>query len=70
MAQGVVDPAIFESLQGKIDDDKIFRDVCLAKKKWCVVVANRCDFRASAISYKSLRSKVVATIYRYMEPSH
>jgi hypothetical protein len=27
MAQGMVDPAIFESLQAKIDDEKTFRDV-------------------------------------------
>jgi hypothetical protein len=60
MAQGMVDLAIFESLQGKIDNDKIFRDVCFVLKLLRVVVANLRDIRASAISYKSLRSKVTA----------
>jgi hypothetical protein len=27
-AQGMVDPAIFEHLQSKIDEDTSFRDVC------------------------------------------
>jgi hypothetical protein len=61
MAQGMVDPAIFEHLQSKIDDDKIFRDVCLVSNLSRVVVANYYDCRASATSYKSSRSKVATT---------
>lgn len=60
MAQGMVDPAIFEGLQSKIDDDKVFRDVCLSPKFWSLRMLI-VDCRAFAILSRSLRSKVVDT---------